>query len=121
METVGLKAPCKVSEFFERWKQFVLEESIEEYSSVVNLQYLESCFEQGNAEVDVEYWCEGILGRTICVRQSFLMTQENDTNDIVVMVVSKEITESVKKQREQTQALQDALMQAQHANKAKTT
>ncbi len=121
LETVGLKAPCKVSEFFERWKQFVLEESIEEYSSVVNLQYLESCFEQGNAEVDVEYWCEGTLGRTICVRQSFLMTQENDTNDIVVMVVSKEITESVKKQREQTQALQDALMQAQHANKAKTT
>ena len=69
----------------------------------------------------MEYWCEGTLGRTICVRQSFLMTQENDTNDIVVMVVSKEITESVKKQREQTQALQDALMQAQHANKAKTT
>ena len=37
------------------------------------------------------------------------------------MVVTKEITGAVKKQKEQTQALQDALMQAQHANKAKTT
>lgn len=39
----------------------------------------------------------------------------------MVMVVSKEITEQVRKQRQQTQALQDALMQAQHANRAKTT
>ncbi len=37
------------------------------------------------------------------------------------MVVLKEITEQVQKQREQTQALQDALLQAQHANEAKTT
>ena len=39
----------------------------------------------------------------------------------MVMVVSKEITEQVREQKEQTQALQDALMQAQHANKAKST
>ena len=39
----------------------------------------------------------------------------------MVMVVSKDITAQVRKQREQTQALQDALMQAQRANQAKTT
>ena len=33
----------------------------------------------------------------------------------------RSITEQVRKQKEQTQALQDALMQAQHANRAKTT
>lgn len=49
------------------------------------------------------------------------MTKDYDTDDIMVMVISKEITEQVQKQREQTQALQDALMQAQHANAAKTT
>ena len=57
----------------------------------------------------------------MCVRQSFIMTRDNDTDDIMVMVLSREITEQVQKQREQTQALQDALMQAQHANKAKST
>ena len=49
------------------------------------------------------------------------MTQDYDTNDIMVMVVAKEITDIVRKQKEQTQALQDALLQAQHANRAKTT
>ena len=53
------------------------------------------------------------------VRQSFIMTRDEDTDDIIAMVVSKDITEQVRKQREQTQALQDALMQAQHANQAK--
>ncbi len=37
------------------------------------------------------------------------------------MVLSKDITAQVQKQREQTQVLQDALMQAQRANQAKTT
>ena len=57
----------------------------------------------------------------MCVRQSFIMTPDDDTGDIMVMVVSKDITAQVQKQREQTQALQEALMQAQHANSAKTT
>ena len=57
----------------------------------------------------------------MCVRQSYVMTRDNDTDDIMVMVVTREITEQVRKQKEQTQALQDALMQAQHANRAKTT
>ncbi len=58
--------------------------------------------------------------KPLCVRQSFVMTQDDTTGDIVAMVVTKEITDQVCQQREQTQALQDALMQAQHANRAKT-
>ena len=61
------------------------------------------------------------LACLLCVRLSFFMTQDEDTGDVIAMVVSKDITEQVRKQREQTQALQDALMQAQHANQAKTT
>ena len=121
LERAGLKAPCKASECFERWKKFVLDESKKEFSQVVNIDYLKERYEQGDAEVDVDYWGMEAGGEQLCVRQSFVMTQDNDTDDIMVMVVSKEITEQVKKQREQTQALQDALLQAQHANKAKST
>ena len=53
--------------------------------------------------------------------KSFIMNRESATGDIMVMVVSKDITAQVQKQREQTLALQDALMQAQRANQAKTT
>ncbi len=121
LEHFGLKPPCKASECFEKWGQYVLEESKEEFSRVVNLKYLEECFEQDDMEVVIDYWGKAPKGEAICTRQSFIMTRDDNTNDIIVMVVSKEITEQVRKQREQTQALQDALMQAQHANRAKTT
>lgn len=117
----GMKVPCKASQCFELWKSHVLEESMAEYERVVNIDYLRERFEQGETEINVDYWGWASANRQMCVRQSFIMTQDYDTGDIMVMVVSKEITEQVQKQREQTQALQDALMQAQHANAAKTT
>ena len=121
LERVGLEVPCKASECFEKWKPYILEESMEDYCKMVNIDSLKACFEKGIPQVDVDYWGQISEDEQMCIRQSFIMTRENDTNDIIVMVVSKEITEQVRKQREQTQALQDALMQAQHANKAKTT
>lgn len=121
LELVGLEAPCKASEFFEKFKQFIMTEYIEKYSSAVNIENLTRCFEQGEMEVVAEYWEECAGKEPICVRQSFVMTRDENSEDIMVMVLSKNITEQVKMQREQMQALQDALMQAQHANRAKTT
>lgn len=121
LEKVGLSAPCKASECFEKWRTFILPESLEDYDAIVNEAYLNECFERGNAEAVVDYWGYETADKTMCVRQSFIMTRDSDTNDIMVMVISKDITAQVQKQREQTQALQDALIQAQHANRAKTT
>ncbi len=121
LQKVGLTAPCKASDCFEKWKHFILEESVEDYTSIINIENLNKCFEQGDREVIAEYWGKNAGEEQMCVRQSFVMTKDDNTGDIMVMVVSKDITEQVRKQREQTQALQDALMQAQHANRAKTT
>lgn len=121
LEKVGLKPPCKASECFALWKRFILEESMEDYAAAVNIDSLKERFENGELEVTVDYWCTAFTDSQMCIRQSFIMTRDQDTDDIMVMVVSKDITAQVKKQREQTQALQDALMQAQHANQAKTT
>ena len=121
LNRVGLEAPCRASVCFERWSEYILEESRQEYRAVVNVAYLKERFESGDAEVVIDYWGRNSSEEQMCVRQTFIMTRDNDTDDIMVMVVSKDITEQVQKQREQTQALQDALMQAQHANQAKTT
>lgn len=122
LEKIGLQAPCSASECFEKWKQFVLPESMEDYTNILNVDYLKKCFEQGEAEVDVDYWgrTDDVEGR-MCVRQSFFMTKDDTTDDILAMVVSKDITDQVIKQKEQTEALQDALMHARQANEAKTT
>ncbi len=121
LEKVGLAAPCPASECFEKWKAFIMAESLEEYSNAVRLDELQRRFEQGEREINVDYWSLAEADRPMCVRQSFIMTREDTSGDIMVMVVSKDITSQVRKQREQTQALQDALMQAQRANQAKTT
>jgi signal transduction histidine kinase len=47
--------------------------------------------------------------------------ERKDGKPVRILKVRRNITEQVRKQREQTKALQDALMQAQHANQAKTT
>ena len=47
--------------------------------------------------------------------------ERRDGKPFRVLYVRQNVTEQVYKQREQTKALQDALMQAQHANQAKTT
>ena len=121
LNRVNLEAPCKVSDFIERWKQFVLEESLEDYNKIVNLDYLKKRFDEGEAEVVAEYWGVDSFDDIVCVRQSYLMTRDDDTDDIMVMVVTKDITDNVRKQKEEKQALQDALAQAQHASKSKTT
>ncbi len=121
LERAGLTAPCAASECFRRWERFILEESLEEYRAAVDLERLRERFEQGEPDVTVDYWGWVTDGESMCVRQSFLMTRDESTGDLMVMVVAKDITAQVRKQREQTQALQDALLQAQHANHAKTT
>ncbi len=121
LEQAELSISDKASECFERLAQYVLPESQEDYAAVVNIDYLKSQYKQGNMEVDVDYWQKFDSTPPMCVRQSFIMTRDEDTGDLIAMVVSRDITEQVAKQREQTQALQDALMQAQHANQAKTT
>lgn len=121
LKHTGLSLPCKASVCFEAWKQFVLPESLEDYCKVVNTDYLKSKYQQGKMEVDVDYWSGLNNENPICVRQSFIITHDEDTNDLFAMVLSRDITEHVREQREQTQALQEALMQAQHANQAKTT
>ncbi|MBD5513615.1 MAG: response regulator [Lachnospiraceae bacterium] len=122
LEQAGLSAPCEASEFFDRWEQFILPESLEEYAGTANVEYLKKSYEQGEGEVDIDFWCKmGDEEGQVCVRQSFFIAQDDITGDLIVMVVSRDITEQVIRQREQTQALQDALMQAQHANQAKTT
>ncbi len=117
----GLSAPCKASRCFDMWTRFVLPESREDYSATVNVDYLKAQYDQGNMEIDVDYWVKTHSESHMCVRQTFITTRDEDTGDLIVMVVSRDITELVQKQRQQTQALQDALMQAQHANQAKTT
>lgn len=121
LKVFGLQFPCRASEWFECCEKYIADESREDYSNSVNLNSLKECMLRGEAEVNVEYWGNSPDDGKLCVRQSFIMTRDDDTDDIMVMVITKDITEQVRQQAEQTMALKEALMQAQHANNAKST
>ena len=80
LKKAGLEAPCKASECFACWRKFVLPESLENYDTMTNQEYLKERFARGEGEVDVEYWEQDPTGAQICVRQSFLMVQDDDTD-----------------------------------------
>lgn len=117
----GLSLPCRASEFFNAGLDLVLEESAKSYKKVMDPAWLLECFRDNRREVDLDYWTGTPEGGEICVRQTFYLSQDELTGEIMAMSVSRDITEQVRLQRRQTRALQDALMQARHANEAKTT
>ena len=110
-----------VAECFDIWKAYILEESLEEYNEAVAQERLQACFDKGEREIVIDYWGKVFREEPMCLRQSFFMTKDDETGDIMILSVTKDITAQVQKQREQTKALQEALMQAQHANQAKST
>lgn len=117
----GLSLPCRASDLFAVWQENVLPESRDDFAPLTRHGYLLHCFEQGRQEVNLDYWLTDVTGREICIRQAFYMTRDDITGDVMAMTVARDNTQAVEKQRMQTRALQEALMQAQHANKAKTT
>ncbi len=121
LKAVGLSAPCPFSACQKKWDGFVMEESLADYRAASDPARLRQRFEQGEREVNLDCWGRAGSEPPRCVRLSFIMTREDGGGDIMVMAVCKDITAQVQKQRQQTRALQDALMQAQHANSAKTT
>jgi len=120
LKEAGLSAPCKASAWFEARKELVDKDTLDDYCAVNNIEFLRNCYAAGEREETVEYWSTDIKGEKLCVRQSFIMAKD-EGGDIMVMVIVKDVTKQVEKQQEQTRALQEALMQAQHANNAKTT
>lgn len=122
IKEMGLKVPCKASDVFAKWKKLVTSDTLENYNEAVNVATLNKLYKSGKTEVEVDYWREGVVvDDKLCIRHSFFLAKDEVSGDVMVMSVMKNITEYVRKQHEQTRALQDALMQAQHANIAKTT
>lgn len=117
---LGLNAPCRASEIFYGWTKEVLPDSRAEYDRIMNVPYLLASFNAGDAAVELDYWIKDSLGQEICVRHSFYLTRDKLSGDVMALSVIKDITGQVIRQKEQTRSLKEALMQARHANRAKT-
>lgn len=71
---------------------------------------------------DLRYECHVLRdGHAEWEHVNIICLERKNGHACKVLFIRQNITESVRKRNEQTQALQDALLQAQHANRAKTT
>ncbi|MDE7479570.1 MAG: response regulator [Lachnospiraceae bacterium] len=121
LEQVGVQAPCRATLWFDSWKRFVNSDSIDSYRKKSSIPYLLDRFSRKKTQSVIEYWTTEIDGKSLCIRETYYLTKDDETGDVMALVVAKEITSQVNQQREQMHVLQEALEQAQRANVAKST
>ena len=91
--------------------------SVTGYRQFFDAERLIECCEQGEIEQTYDVWMTDVLGRKRLCHYVFLLGKNKTTGDIVALVVAKDITEQMERQK----LLQSALRQARAANIARDT
>ena len=92
-------------------------DSVTGYRQFFDAERLIECCEQGEIEQTYDVWMTDVLGRKRLCHYVFLLGKNKTTGDIVALVVAKDITEQMERQK----LLQSALRQARAANIARDT
>ena len=92
-------------------------DSVTGYRQFFDAERLIECCEQGEIEQTYDVWMTDVLGRKRLCHYVFLLGRNKTTGDIVALVVAKDITEQMERQK----LLQSALRQARAANIARDT
>lgn len=92
-------------------------DSISGYRQFFDAQRLIACCEQGEIEQTYDVWMTDVIGRKQLCHYVFLLGKNENTGDVVALVVAKDITEQMERQK----LLQSALRQARAANIARDT
>jgi signal transduction histidine kinase/CheY-like chemotaxis protein len=99
-DAVGVNQSYSFTELTNDWAVTKVKSDKEAFCDFFNTQHLLQCYDNGEREPWYEYWTTDVLDKVICVRQSFLLTKEEDTGDIVAFTVIKDITEQKNKEEE---------------------
>lgn len=121
LKEFNITLPCKMSEVFTAISCQVCMESRKDFDKIMNVEFLKEIYENGKKEIDIDFWRHDAAGGEICVRQAFYIMRDETSGDIMAMTVGRDITTQVKEQHNQRKALEDALLAAQNASRAKST
>ncbi len=102
LEMVGMSAPCSFNEFIEKWQE---EYTIYEDKIVfdrINTHNLLSLFKDGERQVSYDYRTEKASG-ILYVRHNFLLTQDEESNDVYALSYIFDITEEFLNQQRQSE------------------
>lgn len=93
LERIGMKFPCKFSEFINQWiKKMVPKEYVERYPHFNYVrEYLINLYNEGQREYNVDYWVETRDGLNRYINQCFVMTMD-ENGDILALSIVKDHT-----------------------------
>jgi signal transduction histidine kinase/ActR/RegA family two-component response regulator len=97
---VGTDSSYSFTELTNEWAESKVKSDREAFCEFFSKEHLLECYANGECEPWYEYWTTDVLDNIICVRQSFLLTKEEETGDIVAFTVIKDITEQKNKEEE---------------------
>lgn len=93
LDKIGMKFPCKFSDFINQWiEKMMPPEYIERYPYYKSIrEYLIDLYNKGQREYNVDYWVRTDDSRNRYINQAFLMTMD-EHGDIFALSVVKDYT-----------------------------
>ncbi|WP_407396524.1 EAL domain-containing protein [Treponema sp.] len=102
LKLVDLKAPCKFSEFIDRWvKKFIDPDYASKHKVFFNTKdFLIESFKNGKKDYIIDYWYTNDKGKELFLSQRFFLTQ-NEDGDICTLAVLNNTTHAKKIEEQQ--------------------
>ncbi len=117
----GLQAPCSFDEFSEAWcRKNVAVDDQEAFRNIYNRDYLMNAFERGEVEIIHEFRTKAGRGIPILMRQTILLVQDEETNNVIALCNAKDVTAQREQEHRAKVALEEALEGMKRANEAKS-
>ena len=89
----GKEIPGPMSDFTGTWAARILSGNADAFLRLVDRENLLRLYEKGERQPWIEYMVHDLLGRTVWIRQSFMLRKDNDTGDILGLIILHDITE----------------------------
>ena len=125
-ERIGVPEHAKFSEVIAYWGNQLDEEEKEAYFDFFQISNLLENYKQGNTHVCHKYWTKSAVFERMLAEQHIVMFEDEESGDILGITYVIDLTkrfqeETYKEELERNhKELENALIVAQHANKAKT-
>ena len=93
LKLVGLTAPCKFSEFINRWIERFIDKDYAEKNEIFSdsRQFLIDSYHNNQRDHTIEYWYTNDKGKELFLSQRFLLTQ-NEEGDICTLAALSNTT-----------------------------
>ncbi len=116
-DSAGIPHFKKYSEYVDYWSRQIMENEVDKYREFFNLGRLGRCCEEGDVEQVFESWVIDVFGRKRLYRYTLLLGRNELTGDVIALSTTKDITDSMERQR----LFEIAVKQANAASIARST